>query len=437
MKNNSLLIFLYCAVSSLLVSCGVDEVTQTLYAPTLTLSSTAITATSEEGAYSFTYTVRNPAEDGQVTCACAADWIEDLEWTDGRTVNFTVSENLGLNTRLAQISVTYSSSFGYVEQIVTVAQNSSQTPAITVSPTGIVADIDGGSYSFGYTITNPTIDGRMDIGADVSWITDISDAGEGTVNFSVNTNTEAEIREGVITVTYSYGTDAQSEIVTVVQDGYDQSGVSEIEGTYKCTGIVYNHSWDQTIATEPGISATWTLKIYDNGNGTVTLSGLLPDIVDLYPDYTSAYIAKGTVSGHSIMVYPQYTGYFNSLNNGYICWLLGKYYSNEEAYDTYDPGWYHTSVSYWPCTFTYASATDSWVSDYGMFLGSASKSNDLSSFFSFYNVFAQGMSFTKISNSTSSVSETSEVGFDENAAFTDFLPFEIGGDDINFKDERK
>lgn len=408
----------------MLESCGTKEVTETLFTPSLTVSTTVITATSDEGNYSFTYSVRNPAEDGRVTCGADADWICDLSWFDDGTVSFTASENPEVNSRMAQISVSYNSSYGTIAKIVTVAQNSSQTPEITISPTGIGADIDGGTYSFNYTIKNPLPDGQIDFSANVSWISELTEEDEGTVSFSVNGNTEAEIREGIITVSYFYGTDAASETLTVVQDGYDLSGVSELEGTYKCTGIVYNHSWDQTSATEPGVEATWTLKIFDNGNGTVTLSGLVPDIADYYPDQTSAYIAVGSVSGHNITIYPQFTGYYNTAVNGYLCWALCRYYSNEDAYSGFSPGWYIGSVSYMPITFAYYSATDSWVTDtYGMALGNASIYNDISTFFSFKDIFAPGMSFTKISSHTTSVSDSSADDFEAMPAYTSFMPY--------------
>ncbi len=383
------------AVSFLaLVACDDGKDVQTVYAPTLTVSTAAVSVSKAGGSYSFTYTVGNPSSDGEVTLGADAGWISDLNESGG-TVSFTASENTGGDPRTAHISVNYSSYYGTASTTVAIAQNAADTPEITVQPSAVAADYAGGTCSFTYSIDNPVSDGEISCTASVDWISDFDCSVSGTVSFTVAESTSISMRTGVISVAYVYEAGEADETVTVVQD----HKTTEVDptffaGTYECSGIVGNS--DTSEGAEPGMTDTWTMKIYVNDDGTLALSGLVPGIVDYYPE-SDAYVAIGSISGNNILVYPQFTG--STSNGNFIWWAICPIYvSNEDADEVYSPGFYYSTSTTVPCAFVYNSSSATWTSNYGMMLllsGSAVELEPTASF----DAFAPGMTFKKLSDS--------------------------------------
>ncbi len=219
MRGESLILCLCAsAIPCLLsVSCT-EENPESVYTPVMTVSDTAVTAGPEGGSYGFTYFIVNPADDGAVTCGADADWIRGLDWSADGAVNFSVGENSDTDTRIAHITVNYISSVGDAVGTVSVVQDPGASPNLTVQPSGIAVDIRGGTYSFNYILRAPSDDGQINCTADVGWISDFDCSSDSAVSFLVDGNTEGVLREGIITVTYTYSGGKLSDTVTVVQN---------------------------------------------------------------------------------------------------------------------------------------------------------------------------------------------------------------------------
>lgn len=95
--------------------------------------------------------------------------------------------------------------------------SASESPYITVSST-VAVDAAGGSYSFTYSVANPTKDGAVSCYGDMSWISDISVTSSGTVTFVARENATGQVRSGNITVAYSYSEGVVNKRVGIVQD---------------------------------------------------------------------------------------------------------------------------------------------------------------------------------------------------------------------------
>lgn len=423
------------AVALALVACSEDARLE--YSPSLTVSTNAIAVTVAGGPYGFTYSVENSVSGGQVSCETEADWISDLNCASG-TVSFSVPENTGANPRMTRVSLVYSYDGESVSQIVTVAQNAVSDVEVqfAVQPTAVTADSGGGTCSFDYSVWNYDGQGTVSCTTSAAWISDFDSSVSGTVNFSVEPNYDTAIREAVVLVYFSYDGGELTETLTVVQDYADSFSIYDFVGTYSCTGIVYNTNWGSgSSAVEPGVEKTWTMKIYTATDGSLILSGLVPDIVEYYPP-DMPYIAYGSVLGKNVVVSPQFTGYMGT-NYYYICWFVcTNYYTNENA-GGYSPGWVYTTSMDAECRFIYDESTKSWTSDYGMFLG-LSRTYGTLDIASVYDVFAPGMTFTKISDSTTSSTESVDGTYSRSSSdcmaieYTDAVPVEILGHNGNF-----
>ncbi len=129
MNRKSLWISLAAMAAACLLAVSCDETKkddEKVEAPALSVSPTSFAVPAEEGSYSFTYTVANPAEDGQISCGVTVDWISDLDWSVAGKVSFTVAENTAGESRSGSITVAYESSFGTVTATVSVSQEEAQ-----------------------------------------------------------------------------------------------------------------------------------------------------------------------------------------------------------------------------------------------------------------------------------------------------------------------
>lgn len=374
------------AACILLVSCDKDE--GGTAAPALTVSSAVITAATEGGSYSFTYSVANRTSDGETECYTDVTWLTDAVCSSG-TVSFTATENTG-GSRTGNVSLVYSSSAGVVSETVAVRQNSALEPEIS-APVSVTAGAGGGSRSFSYQISNSTADGEFFCTSEDEWIYGFDYSVDGKVSFTVAENGGEELRSGLIEAIYLYDNGSMvSRSVAVVQDHegglYGNFGLSDLVGTYTANGLCY--VGDSTVGEK-----TWTLSIYPYSSTEVLIDGLVPECEGTYP--SEMYLAKACLNDEGQMVIEGgYTGYAYVSGSGifatsyYIGWLPCLEFSDGKWY--YNP---HTTEG----AMTFDVSTGSWTGDYGWFLGLFYYENDLSSFFSFLDVTNPGFTITKTS----------------------------------------
>lgn len=120
-----------------------------------------IRAAAEGGEYSLTYSIENPAENGEVAATADVDWIDSWNYdTDGK-VSFNVKANETEEERPAVITVTYSYSGGSPQSFtVNVIQAAKGTeppvpgaPELTLTSEGeISAEAAGGDFEITYTL---------------------------------------------------------------------------------------------------------------------------------------------------------------------------------------------------------------------------------------------------------------------------------------------
>ncbi|MCD8206532.1 MAG: hypothetical protein LUD72_01190 [Bacteroidales bacterium] len=347
------------------------ESTETIYAPTLTVSTNVVSISSIGGAASFSYSVENPADDGSVSCRANVNWISDLECSSSGIVGFSVAENVAEEIRQTDITVTYSSSYGEKNCVVTVVQYGADAPVFTVQPTAVVAEAEGGQYSFGYTVENPADDGSVSCKVEEDWVSDFDYSTDGTIGFTVTENPAGEGRSVDITVTYSSSSYGEMNcVVTVVQYGADApvftvqptAVVAEAEGGQYSFGYTvenpaddgsvsckveedwvsdFDYSTDGTIGFTVGgndgeeLRSTVITVTYSFGDGNE-----LSQEVTVVQDHTSATGDENWLSG----VIGTYTAYGRIDGDGYknemASWTVKifEYTGDDGDYDLYIDG---------------------------------------------------------------------------------------------------
>ncbi len=412
MNGNYLPVCLCAVVLSvaLLASCD-KEVTETVEAPVLAVSSNSIVASADGGAYGFTYYVENSLDDGRVSCAANADWIFNLDYSVFGTVTFSTSANTDGGSRTAQIAVTYSSSFGVWSQTVVVAQNYGDAPQLVVQPTAVAAEVEGGVYSFNYSVVNPADDGEVSCSADVTWISGFDCSTTGVVAFSVDAGQEHVIRQGVITVSYTYAGGERNGTVTVVQNHLSghvggDGDVSNVVGTYTVSARVYDAT------SQTGLrDATWTMKVFEyTGDEAYNLyiDGWIVDYEGAYDNYGDHSFSLGAYyySDGRIEIPAQ-------VRIGTIIELYGADYNLGFTpiveYDAAE-GSVYWGTEYPPMTLTTQDSGLTYESDYGaMSVACASTAIWTMTYFTDFTVPTHKL--TKVSSSTLSDGSPSAGGF--------------------------
>ncbi len=334
------------ATVALLIATACSETkTEWVTAPSISPTNAVVTAPDGGGIISLSYSISNPADDGTSSASSSASWISDISVPSEGTVTFSVAENTAGEARTARITITYSYSLagskGSVSCDVTVAQSCGDSPAISVQPTAVAAAAEGGSYSFEYTIVNPDAEGSVEASTEEEWITDIDASTSGKVSFSVAENT-GSIREGKVTVTYTYPGGTLSDAVTVVQ-GFPEGEVdaapeitvthpaitAAIEGgSYSFEYEVLNPASDgkMDVATDEN----WITGLSDS-NGTVSFSVeentsiLRTGVISLTYTYSG-----GSVSETVTVVQDHVSGATTGPTGTYICY--GKAYDGETSW---------------------------------------------------------------------------------------------------------
>lgn len=98
-------------------------------------------------------------------------------------------------------------------------KSETEIPELTaISETTIEASADGGAFKIDYSITNPTLDGKLTAECSSDWITDLKSS-EQFATFSISENTGAEPREAHIDIVYDYVSGKESIAFVVKQAG--------------------------------------------------------------------------------------------------------------------------------------------------------------------------------------------------------------------------
>lgn len=125
MRNYSILTLCVSAVVLTAVGCKSDETL--LKEPTVEITTDSpITIGSNGGAASFTYTLENPAEDGEINAASEASWI-DIDDTTPEIVVLDVEPNDGKTSRTAEIVLTYTYAGKSIEDKISLEQSGSSS----------------------------------------------------------------------------------------------------------------------------------------------------------------------------------------------------------------------------------------------------------------------------------------------------------------------
>ena len=167
--------------------------------PGLTLSQESQETDYSSKTLSFTYSVNNAAEGQVLKAVSGVAWISGIA-VDGNTVTYIVSENNSGSSRSGEITLTYAG----VVRTFTVTQ-SYVASGLKLTPSEGSSDYAGGTYEFGYSITNER-EGESVRATSVSdWITSISVSG-GKVSYKVGLNATGKSRSGEVVVKYSTAT---------------------------------------------------------------------------------------------------------------------------------------------------------------------------------------------------------------------------------------
>ncbi len=257
-----------------LAACSDETETKVLSIPTVTLSSSSVTLSYEAvDSYTINYSVANPASDGATVSASAdGSWITVLDTSVSGQVSFSVGENTADEMRTATLTLSYAYKDGTSTAKAAIVQYGFGGPVLSVDPNSIVADVEGGEFSFDYSIDN-SIDGEsIKCETTEEWLTGLTDDGEGTVTFTVAANEGFEIRTGVITVTYA----SITKEVSVVQDRVN------IEIIVEPNSILANYEGGKYSLTYTGVpdgmavsaetDVEWITEIDSSVAGTVSFT---------------------------------------------------------------------------------------------------------------------------------------------------------------------
>lgn len=293
-----------------------------------------IRAAAEGGEYSLTYSIENPAENGDVAATADVDWIDSWNYdTDGK-VSFNVQANETEEDRPAVITVTYSYSGGspqsFTVNVLQVAKGTEPpvpgAPELTLTSEGeISAEAAGGDFEITYTLENP-VEGVNLKAEHESWIT--TTINDGNIAVKVDPNTDTAERNGTITVTYPYQEENNPSFTVTVNQKGAQGGGGETPFTIEVPADEVGATSARVIATCSDASLYWTSQImtqseFDTYVGDIanmesylmqllqntadyygygSIQEMLPDF--LYPGtYTDDYVYSGLDSQTKYLTY--------------------------------------------------------------------------------------------------------------------------------------
>ena len=185
----------------------------------------------------------------------------DGTWTgSANSVTFSIGGTSG-HRRIATFTITYT-------------ESGTPAPTITIENNNEIA-YNATAGSFNFTVNNPVSGGNMTVATEEDWINNPSVSGT-TVNFTTTVNQVGTPREGVITLTYTYGDQHINKPVTVTQAGNPNATMTIAEVRAQGTGAV------ATLGTVTSItgSSTKTAYIQDATAAIVVYGNFTADVGD-------------------------------------------------------------------------------------------------------------------------------------------------------------
>lgn len=292
--------------------------------------------------YELTVTDSTPFEGGDVTFVCGTDKTSEASLTkNGVTMSFTASgdgtwdrtdnyrlyanKSLTISTETGTItkiaftisqnnfsgegydkttkewtgnakSVTLAADGGQVRftpVVVTVNMSATPDPTFTISNNEEIA-YNATSGSFDFTVNNPVNDGVTTVSENVDWISNAAISGNN-VSFTTTVNNAAASRSGVITLTYTYGTNNETvtKEVTVTQAGNPNiTNIPDLFAAANSTAATVSVTFNNWVVSGVSTNGKNVFVTDNNGNGFVIFNsdGGLDDT------YAVGSILSGTVS---------------------------------------------------------------------------------------------------------------------------------------------
>ena len=297
---------------------------------------------SSSDTYEMTVTDSTPFSGGDVTFVCGTDKTSEASLTkNGVTMSFTASgdgtwdrtdnyrlyanKSLTISTETGTItkiaftisqnnfsgegydnttkewtgnakSVTLAADGGQVRftpVVVTVNMSATPDPTFTISNNEEIA-YNATSGSFDFTVNNPVNDGVTTVSENVDWISDAAISGN-SVSFNTTVNNAAASRSGVITLTYTYGTNNETvtKEVTVTQAGNPNiTNIPDLFAAANSTAATVSVTFNNWVVSGVSTNGKNVFVTDNNGNGFVIFNsdGGLGDT------YAVGSILSGTVS---------------------------------------------------------------------------------------------------------------------------------------------
>ena len=229
--------------------------------PNLTLSQETQETDYSSKTLSFTYSVNNAAEGQVLEAVSGVAWISGIA-VDGNTVTYIVSENNSGSSRSGEITLTYA---GVVRTFTVTQSYSASVLRLTQSEGGI--DYAGGTYEFGWSVTNEREGESVRATSISDWITGISVSG-GKVSYKIGLNATGKSRTAEIVVKYSTATATykvtQSAAEFTLSESSASHGYASASGTIGYNIANRHDSQQLKLST----TASWITGLTDS-NGSV------------------------------------------------------------------------------------------------------------------------------------------------------------------------
>jgi hypothetical protein len=160
-----------------------------------------ITISAEGGELEIAYVIDNPVAGAELTATSTTTWITDI--TVAESVCFNVDANTDTESRVGSITLSYA------EQSITVGiQQDGYIPGeddevrlIVTSDRKMSFDAKGGNDTITYTLEGAEEGAVVEASSNKEWI-NISDVNTEKVTFSVDKNSVASTRKGIISLNY-------------------------------------------------------------------------------------------------------------------------------------------------------------------------------------------------------------------------------------------
>lgn len=178
----------------------------------------------------YPYSVERPIPSGKVGIRANQNWIRNCSLADGN-ITFQIEDNNSGLSRSGDITLFYP---GAKDVVFTLTQQYAQA-SIDLTPSSMDVDYMGGSFSFGYSVSNPRIGASVTAQSQVRWITNVSVSGN-QVSYRVSENSTVSDRTGLIVLRYGVGSvDYASAAFQIGQFvNLDQASDLSASGTANC-----------------------------------------------------------------------------------------------------------------------------------------------------------------------------------------------------------